>query len=634
MIKKIFKNKNSYYILAPLVLAVCFFAVSNALGTDPDPISLSLDQLILTNWLKVKNVGIGVDSITSGVNLDVNGKARIKELCLGESTSGDNNCKSAWPTAGTNYWTLSGNNLSLTSSSTKTTLSIPTHSGIEILGTGTNGFNIYAASNNDLHLGIGNIPVISINRNYNVGIGTNNPSQKLEVSGNILVKGLNNFNANDNSAYLYLGDTNHYIKSVHGKGVIIGTYKDASGSIEPLFIQQGAGNVGIGTTSPTAKLEISGDVKIGGGISGKPSYSLIIGQEISDSNTQWVLLPDSNSSPSDSCNGDIDQEYICPSGAQKECTDISSAKRTSGGQTYTAYWSRKVKCVIDNFTYRINNNLGTLQFINSANTTTVSISQAGNLLLRGSKWSEAGDNSGILFLGDANHYIKSVHGKGVMIGTYKREGGPIEPFFIQQETGNVGIGTNNPAAKLDVRGIVSTSNGFVVSDGTDTFVSLGNDNNRNLELRSKGGTPYIDFSNDTEKKNNNYTTDFDMRIILTGNDTLEVQGGNLKVEGKVSSGSDIALKKDIQKLDDNMIGKVMQLNPVTYRWKNDSEKDNINYGLIAQEVEKIFPDMVSGEEGSKSISYDSLIPVLIKAVQEQQQEIEQLKSEIQSLKQK
>ena len=44
--------------------------------------------------------------------------------------------------------------------------------------------------------------------------------------------------------------------------------------------------------------------------------------------------------------------------------------------------------------------------------------------------------------------------------------------------------------------------------------------------------------------------------------------------------------------------------------------------------------MVSGEEGSKSISYDSLIPVLIKAVQEQQQEIEQLKSEIQSLKQK
>ena len=76
----------------------------------------------------------------------------------------------------------------------------------------------------------------------------------------------------------------------------------------------------------------------------------------------------------------------------------------------------------------------------------------------------------------------------------------------------------------------------------------------------------------------------------------------------------------------------MQLNPVTYRWKEDSEDENLKYGLIAQEVEKIFPDMVFGKEGEKTISYDSLIPVLIKSIQEQQQEIEQLKKEIQSLK--
>jgi len=298
-----------------------------------------------------------------------------------------------------------------------------------------------------------------------------------------------------------------------------------------------------------------------------------------------------------------------------------------------------VKCVIDNFTYRINNNLGTLQFINSANTTTVSISQKGDLGIQGGN--DLVFKAGGVHPADPGDIIFSDYGEGekaYKARIWSENGTPRKLHLGVYSTDSNNITLNNVLTiykgGISVEGSVFNSNGFVVSDGTDTFVSLGNDNNRNLELRSKGGTPYIDFSNDTEKKNNNYTTDFDMRIILTDNDTLEVQGGNLKVEGKVSSGSDIALKKDIQKLDDNMIGKVMQLNPVTYRWKNDSEKDNINYGLIAQEVEKIFPDMVSGEEGSKSISYDSLIPVLIKAVQEQQQEIEQLKSEIQSLKQK
>ena len=62
--------------------------------------------------------------------------------------------------------------------------------------------------------------------------------------------------------------------------------------------------------------------------------------------------------------------------------------------------------------------------------------------------------------------------------------------------------------------------------------------------------------------------------------TMHIQGS---IEaGHFNSVSDIALKKDVQKLDDNMIGKVMQLNPVTYRWKEDSEDENLKYGLIAQ----------------------------------------------------
>ena len=56
-------------------------------------------------------------------------------------------------------------------------------------------------------------------------------------------------------------------------------------------------------------------------------------------------------------------------------------------------------------------------------------------------------------------------------------------------------------------------------------------------------------------------------------------------------------------------------------------------GFIAQELEKVFPSMVvtaSNEEKSKAVKYNELFPVLVKAIQEQQQMIEKLKSDNES----
>jgi len=101
--------------------------------------------------------------------------------------------------------------------------------------------------------------------------------------------------------------------------------------------------------------------------------------------------------------------------------------------------------------------------------------------------------------------------------------------------------------------------------------------------------------------------------------------------GELSS-SDERLKKDIRPIGPTL-EKVEQLRAVTFQWKNDSEI-GIQYGLIAQEVEKIFPEMVNTAETGdhlKTISYNQLTPILIEAIKEQQKLIEDRQKTIDNL---
>lgn len=141
-----------------------------------------------------------------------------------------------------------------------------------------------------------------------------------------------------------------------------------------------------------------------------------------------------------------------------------------------------------------------------------------------------------------------------------------------------------------------------------------------------------------EACNANYAGWFNGNVIRTGTDNFI---------------SDRKLKENIKSLS-NTLDKIKLLNPCSYTFKRDDALKGMNpptgaqMGLIAQELEAVFPELVqtnpanmstnqAGEKVEvtpefKSVQYVALIPVLISGIKEQQQQIETLKQEIASLK--
>jgi hypothetical protein len=96
--------------------------------------------------------------------------------------------------------------------------------------------------------------------------------------------------------------------------------------------------------------------------------------------------------------------------------------------------------------------------------------------------------------------------------------------------------------------------------------------------------------------------------------------------------SDIRWKENITELPYGL-EQVKQLQPVAFTWVDGSPQD-VHYGLVAQEVAEVLPELVSGGDSPDAplgMNYSELVPVLIRAVQEQQVEIETQEAQIASL---
>lgn len=105
--------------------------------------------------------------------------------------------------------------------------------------------------------------------------------------------------------------------------------------------------------------------------------------------------------------------------------------------------------------------------------------------------------------------------------------------------------------------------------------------------------------------------------------------GNVKAVTFLNS-SDERLKENISKIE-NSLDKILKLNGVSFNWKGNGEKGT---GLIAQNVESVFPELVKTDinSGMKSVEYGNLVAPLIEAIKEQQKTIESQQRQIDELK--
>lgn len=183
-----------------------------------------------------------------------------------------------------------------------------------------------------------------------------------------------------------------------------------------------------------------------------------------------------------------------------------------------------------------------------------------------------------------------------------------------------------------------------------SYAGIGNFGNF-TEIAHGGSNGYI---NTQGAGNLDFRHDNSTKMLLTSSGVLGINkpfpssffrldvGGATRNTTGFWSTSDSRYKKDVNKMTD-ALDKLSQLEPVTYKFKQEvigdvdltKTDDNTHFGFIAQDMEKVFPELVMQDEyGYYAVRYDGLIPVLVDGFKEQNEIITEQESTIAALNDK
>ena len=386
------------------------------------------------------------------------------------------------------------------------------------------------------------------------------------------------------------------------------------------------GNVGIGTTSPSYKLEVSGDLKITTGMLMAPVTSSLYA---TDGALSYYATNNGVYLNGAGANGWL---RLNSSGVENDVTSINiygSTYSSSPGQIILRTGgSGRIVIKSDG-----NVGIGT-----TAPTANLHVYENNDV------WhTRIGGASGELRIGGQN-------GSGAVIQAYT-PGGTVRDLYIQRDGGSVGIGTTSPGAKLHVNG--TSYAGTMTAYAPAVHIRGAYYGGPRLQVYGLDADANAWMGLGTDMDGSAYTlsvyypTNASSAVIFGKYDGTATQYGGFTATAKLSnagtwtvagdvvaygSPSDITLKTNIKPLE-GALDKITKLQGVSFTWKENTEiskltgiKDDI--GFIAQEVQEVLPDLVrKNDNGLLSLRDKGIIPILVEAIKE-------LKAEIDILKQK
>ncbi len=530
----------------------------------------------------------------------------------------------------------------------------------------------------------------------NTGIGTQNPTAKLEINGQVKVTG-----GSPGAGKVLTSDAAGLASWV---APIVTWLKNGSN------VYYSSGNVGIGLNNPIAMMEIYGN-----SVDSYPTlllseadgYSRVSFRTMTASAKHWVLAGHTNANDGDSQ------------------LHLNYNNGTTGKNIFSVFGNSIVA-----FDGKVGIGTSTPETPLQVHSNTTFVSGITPVV-------KISDNYKAWYLGLGDS------GDRFSIASQDY----TERLTIMKSSGNLGIGTMNPGAKLEVAGQVKITGGtpgagkVLTSDGTGlaswvtpttTWLKNGSDIYYNTGRVAIGMTfpryeltiyqdndPHIGFYNSTsgtsgtdgftistgssgspvwiwnwENSNMHFATNNTNRMIINADGhvsmmryldlntestfgALYVKGsqalwwdgtyfswgygaeynyfadkvtignasnpsymlyvqGNAYATGSWSS-SDARFKKNILPVY-NSLERIVKIRGTSFEFRNDEFRDyqfdeGTQYGFIAQELEGVFPEVVKTESnGFKSVNYNGMIPVLVEAVKDQQKIINDLKSENGQLK--
>ncbi|HEY6941730.1 tail fiber domain-containing protein [Dokdonella sp.] len=211
----------------------------------------------------------------------------------------------------------------------------------------------------------------------------------------------------------------------------------------------------------------------------------------------------------------------------------------------------------------------------------------------------------------------------------------VESLYSSNGTDNVAIGASALHSNGTAKGNVAVGRNALVSATGDRNIAIGYNAGASLTTGGDnidighpgvaGEAQTIRIGYDPSLRN------AQQRTFVTGIYGVSITGGStvlINASGQLGTVvSSARFKKDVAEMGDAS-SRLMDLRPVTFHYKADPTQAR-QYGLIAEEVAKVYPDLVvrNGKGEVDSVAYHELAPMLLNELQKQHREIDALRKE-------